>query len=84
MISLASSLPIIQINDFMPDGILTGLDAEGRVVVCIQFTTPYHFIWGSPADQDSVAEWHVCRAHALRLAATSSWRMSGYECHGNA
>lgn len=71
-------------NDALPDGLLTGLNAAGRVIVCIEFAPNYKFIWGTPDDQDDVTEWHVCNAHARRLAMVGAWRAAEYPCRGNA
>lgn len=72
----------IQINDLLPDGLLAGFTAEGRVVVCIEFAPVYGVLMGTAADQDSVTEWHVCEAHARRLAWTAAWNNTGHQCSG--
>lgn len=84
MISLASSLPQFHVNDIIPPGVLTGMNAAGRVVVCIHFEPPYEYLWGNQETQRSVAEWHACAEQVRRLAAIAEWMLSHHSCRGNA
>jgi hypothetical protein len=77
-------IPTISVNDDLPDGIMVGFDDYGSVAVCIEFYPDYHYIYGSLNDQEFVSEWHVCNAHARRIAVTSAWGATDYECCGNA
>ena len=77
-------LPTIKVNDYLPDGVMAGFDALGRVIVCLEYEPHYHYIVGSDYESENVAEWHVCSTHARRLAMVEAWRDADYVCRGNA
>lgn len=74
----------IHVTDALPDGILVGRNAQGRLVVGIEFTPNYRLLWGTPDDQDQVLEWYACSAHRRRLIAPLAWQASNYQVRGNA
>lgn len=74
----------VEINNHLPDGVLAGFTADGRVVVCIEFSPTYKFVFGSLADNAVVAEWQACAAHVHRIAMVEAWRMTGHGVVGNA
>ena len=78
------TMPKVHINDFLPDGVLAGYNNDGRVVVCIEFHPNYKYLMGSSEEQEEVTEWHVCDAHARRIAYTAAWGAMDYACKGNA
>lgn len=75
-------IPIIKINDALPDGLLAGYTPSGRMVCCIEFYPNYNFLFGDADSQGDVWEWCVCSAHAHRIAMISHWHDSDYLCLG--
>ncbi len=55
----------IYTNDLLPDGVLVGKDACGRVVVCLEMNPVYNLIWQDPYRDtvEDIAEWHVSPTH---------------------
>lgn len=76
------SLPKIHINDAIPDGVLVGYNKYGGVVCCLEFYPNYDLLFGEDEDNDPVAEWNVCKAHARRIAMIVSWKNNNYVCSG--
>ena len=72
--------PNIQLNEAYPLGLLCGFNAEGRVIVCMEWNARIEFVVGSEDDRQFVSEWQMNAAQDRRARWLLLWAQSGFPC----
>lgn len=73
-------LPHINLNNAYPKGILAGFNAQGRVVVCMEWLARVEFVFGTEDDRKDVLEWHMNADQDRRARWIMTWAMNGFPC----
>lgn len=70
----------IHLNDALPDNVLAGYNAEGRVVCCLEVGAEVRFIMGTATTQVEAEEWEMCAAQDRRFRFQAAWVKQGFPC----
>lgn len=76
----AMILPRVHLNEAIPLGVLAGFNAEGRVIVCIEWGVGVEFLIGSEHDRAHVYEWSMSAAQDRRARWMHSWLAADFPC----
>lgn len=69
----------------LADGLLNGHNADGALIVSMQYMPVFKRLIGEPIDERSVTSWHVSPQGARRIVAIGAWNsMAFHPTAGNA
>lgn len=81
--ALATSSPVVA-DPSIPDGRMDGLNADGELIVQIQYMPDYKRILGDEADERRVVRWVMSPQGKRRVASIAAWNATGNMTAGSA